>query len=104
MHPDITIDQIIGFFKDIPEDNWGMASYAECMRNPNLKPCALTHIYLKTQSNDMVVTIQRLTIDAGMKYEGMAHINDGRITRYTQDTPKKRVMAYLSDIKIGLTP
>lgn len=91
-----TIDYFINKFEAIPEDKWHTGNY--CSDIDNSQKCALGHcmteeIYWTKETSDLTELVKTFT-----KLE-VPDVNDKVSDEYPQDTPKKRILAVLYDIK-----
>lgn len=94
------IDHFIKKFEAIPEENWCVGHIYRNV-NGNEQKCALGHCL--TLENGHVVGYPEESLNLSRivrKYKSdIVDINNGRDSRYTQDSPKKRVLAFFNEIK-----
>ncbi len=113
------VDYFLKKFEAIPEGLWYTGSFSD--PNDATKCCAMGHctdeiVENLTGLNFMNRNTERMSLyklgknlisihPTGSECDVIIpHINDGKSTIYNQDTPKKRVLAALNDIKKFLEP
>lgn len=86
----------VDFFTGIPDEQWcvGIDWSGE-------KRCAINHVQ-KSMPLELPVLFYlrrpKVLRDAGSEPESIMAINDGKDPRYTQPTPKARILAWLNDL------
>lgn len=90
------VDYFIKKFEAIPEENWCVGVYES---EDGTKHCAAGHCgedfsNLSTPESDALAEIIELNFMCTV-----ASLNDGRIKRFGQPTPKSRILAALNEVK-----
>ncbi len=93
-----TVQYFIDKFKKIPDSKWNIGAFVS---PDGKKKCALGWCGMRADnySSDRLFKITKESKAFEELLNFVADINDGRDVRYTQDTPKKRILAALKDIK-----
>jgi len=90
------IDYFIKKFEAIPEELWTTDLYVD--QDDETKRCALGHCGCAefSERNPEADTLFELFVEAGMR---VPRVNDGCDPRFSQPTPKQRILAALKHIK-----
>jgi len=103
-----TVDYFLNKFSSIPEELWTWGNF-----ELNGQSCAAGHCgirdanKLNAEANSLIELFSKLKLSPvfgvsfyGNKlYDTVAVINDGHCAEYNQETPKKRILAALNDVK-----
>jgi hypothetical protein len=89
-----TVDYFIDKFTAIDDELWTTGAFHDV----NGCKCALGHCGMDHPHHTSVEALALIALfdDAALSVVG---VNDGLSAQYTQDTPKARILAALSDIK-----
>ena len=91
------VDYFINKFKSIPEDKWCVDEFV----NKQGQCCVYGHCGLTDVEYDSPEADDLGDLFYSIGYLNPALVNNGVDPRYTQNTPKQRIMAALKDIKNG---
>jgi len=92
----VTLQEFIDFFESIPEDRWCINKFVD----DDGRCCAAGHLGLRTSVGDTTArgVLRKLLLSINRRCS-IAYINDGQNPDYQQDSPKKRILAFLNDCK-----
>lgn len=100
MSANYNVDYFINKFQAIPEEKWISGAFINAKGNC----CALGHCGARGNGNKNNEELNALLIISASAHSCMDTINDGQCNSYRQETPKKRVLAFLMDIKKAQYP
>lgn len=92
------VQEAIDFFKPIPSKLFIIKRFSGDIKNSH---CAVGFLYFKPNAIDSIAILKEISrfLDSkNQKYAGLSSINDGFSSLYKQNTPKKRVIALLTDM------
>ena len=94
------VDYFIEFFSNIPEDKWCTNTYSD----EKGSHCAYGHCGMEHGFRPMPHKARALN-DLFMVYLGVGAdvVNDGQYCKYLGDSPKKRILSALQEIKNKVT-
>lgn len=94
-----TKKDLIKFYKKIPENKWTTGDFIKRKKN-EYSYCAIGHLGVTntnyrqniTNTIDRLISILKISKDV---QQTIVKINDGRHPEFKQESPKKRILAYL---------
>jgi hypothetical protein len=93
---EFTVDYFIAKFEAIPEEEWCVEHYSYSGAH-----CAMGHCGAREGEKfpDEAMALSTIFMNAGMSVANINDIGFSRDARYTEITPKQRILAALRDIK-----